>query len=134
MSCRTRKILQSLKVAADKSFKSGVAYKLLCPCCQACYVGQTDHDSSSTVKSPKRSGNISDYLEHPLYSMTKRMSASFTLLPGLFPTWRFSKLSGYKRFAQSSTQKTNTGVENSPSSFRKLIFLVACNFQKLLST
>ena len=33
--------LQSLKVPVDKSFKSRVLCKLLCPRCQACYVGRT---------------------------------------------------------------------------------------------
>ena len=39
---KLKTVMPSLNVAVDKSFKSRVVYKLLCPRCQACYVGQTD--------------------------------------------------------------------------------------------
>ena len=39
---KLKTVLPSLRAPVDKSFKSRVVYKLLCPRCQACYVGQTD--------------------------------------------------------------------------------------------
>ena len=41
---KLKTVMPSLKVAVDKSFKSRVVYKLLCPRCQACYVGQEEEE------------------------------------------------------------------------------------------
>ena len=39
---KLKTVLPSLKVQVEKRFQSRIVYKLLCPRCQACYVGQTD--------------------------------------------------------------------------------------------
>ena len=39
---KLKTVLPSLKVPVEKSLQSRVVYKLMCPRCQACYVGQTD--------------------------------------------------------------------------------------------
>ena len=129
---KLKTVLSSLKVPVDKSSESRVVYKWLCSRCQACYVGQTDQHLLKRFKQhcqpPNRSGNLSDYVEHPSWSIARRMLASFTLLPGVSSAWMLSLLHGYGRYAQPSIQKTSRGVEDSPSS-RILIFLVARNFQ-----
>ena len=38
---KTKACLPSLKQSIDKSLKSGVVYKISCPRCASCYVGQT---------------------------------------------------------------------------------------------
>ena len=38
---KLKTVLPSLKPSVEKFHKSGVVYKLDCPCCNACYVGQT---------------------------------------------------------------------------------------------
>ena len=39
---KLKTVVPSLKVQVDKRLQSRIVYKLLCPRCQACYVGQTD--------------------------------------------------------------------------------------------
>ena len=38
---KLKSVLPSLKSAVDKSLKSGIVYKITCPRCSSCYVGQT---------------------------------------------------------------------------------------------
>ena len=39
---KLKTVLHSLKVPVEKSLQSRIVYELMCPSCQACYVGQTD--------------------------------------------------------------------------------------------
>ena len=56
---KVKTVLPSLKPPVEKELRSGVVYKIQCPRCQACYVGQTvrhlktriaDHRSRGPVK------------------------------------------------------------------------------------
>ena len=46
--------LPSLKPDVEPSLKSKVVYKIGCPCCQACYVGQTSRHLLYRVREHKR--------------------------------------------------------------------------------
>ena len=46
--------LPSLKPDVEPSLKSKVVYKIVCPCCQACYVGQTSRHLLYRVREHKR--------------------------------------------------------------------------------
>ena len=44
---KLKTVVPSLKVQVDKRLQSRIVYKLLCPRCQACYVGQTDRPTEA---------------------------------------------------------------------------------------
>ena len=50
--------LPSLKSKVDKCFKSGVVYKVSCPRCDSCYVGQTRRHLITRIKEHKSSGPV----------------------------------------------------------------------------
>ena len=47
---KTKACLPSLKQSIDKSLKSGVVYKISCPRCPSCYVGQTSRHLITCMK------------------------------------------------------------------------------------
>ena len=47
---KTKACLPSLKQSIDKSLKSGVVYKISCPRCPSCYVGQTSRHVITRMK------------------------------------------------------------------------------------
>ena len=47
---KTKACLPSLKQSIDKSLKSGVVYKISCPRCPSCYVGQTSRHLITRMK------------------------------------------------------------------------------------
>ena len=59
---KLKTVLPSLKPSVEKMFKSGVVYKLTCPRCNACYVGQTSRHLQSRFKEHKRGGPMKLHL------------------------------------------------------------------------
>ena len=47
---KLKTVLPSLKSSVDKSLKSGVVYKITCPRCNSCYVGQTRRHLITRIK------------------------------------------------------------------------------------
>ena len=47
---KLKTVLPSLKSSVDKSLKSGVVYKITCPRCNLCYVGQTRRHLITRIK------------------------------------------------------------------------------------
>ena len=47
---KLKTVLPSLKPPTEKMLKSGVVYKLTCPSCAACYVGETTRHLQTRVK------------------------------------------------------------------------------------
>ena len=47
---KLKTVLPSLKPGVDRMLKSSVVYKITCPGCQSCYVGQTDQHLQTQVK------------------------------------------------------------------------------------
>ncbi|XP_066913586.1 uncharacterized protein [Clytia hemisphaerica] len=54
---KIKTILPSLKTEIEKCYKSGVVYQILCPCCKACYVGQTNRHTLQRIKEHQRSSS-----------------------------------------------------------------------------
>ena len=50
---KLKTVLPSLKPDMDKMFKSGVVYKITCPSCSACYVGQTSRHLTTRFQEHK---------------------------------------------------------------------------------
>ena len=46
---KLKTVLPSLKPGVDRMLKSSVVYKITCPGCQSCYVGQTDQHLQTQV-------------------------------------------------------------------------------------
>ena len=59
---KLKTVLPSLKPSVEKMFKSGVVYKIMCPRCKACYVGQTSRHLQSRFKEHKRGGPVKIHL------------------------------------------------------------------------
>ena len=54
---KLKTVLPSLKPPVEKIFKSGIVYKLTCPSCLVCYVGQTSrHYANSLQRTHKNTG------------------------------------------------------------------------------
>ena len=51
---KTKSVLPSLKTTVEKSLKSGIVYKITCPRCSSCYVGQTTRHLLSRIREHKR--------------------------------------------------------------------------------
>ena len=47
---KLRTVLPSLKPPVDKMIRSGTVYQIECPCCKACYVGQTSRHLQSRFR------------------------------------------------------------------------------------
>ena len=47
---KLRTVLLSLKPPVEKMLKSGIVYKLTCPCCLACHVGQTSRHMQTCLR------------------------------------------------------------------------------------
>ena len=61
---KLKTILPSLKEEVEKCYKSGVVYKISCPCCKACYVGQTIRHTLQRIKEHQRpSAPVGRHLE-----------------------------------------------------------------------
>ena len=54
---KVKSVLPSLKAPVEKSLKSGVVYKILCPRCNSCYVGQTSRHLLNRIKEHQRKGS-----------------------------------------------------------------------------
>eukprot|EP00794_Sanderia_malayensis_P010390 gene10390-11471_t len=59
-----RSLLPSLKPEIEKSHKSGVVYKITCPRCNACYVGQTSRHLQCRIKEHERNVPVSNHLKN----------------------------------------------------------------------
>ena len=55
--------LPSLKPPVEKFFKSHVVYKIYCPRCQSCYVGQTSRHTITRLKEHRRSGPVGTHFK-----------------------------------------------------------------------
>ena len=53
---KTKNALPSLKPPTEIALKGGVVYKITCPGCSSCYVGQTTRHLLNRVREHKRSG------------------------------------------------------------------------------
>ena len=42
--------MPSLKPPVEKKLKSGIVYRIVCPCCKACYVGYTTRHALTRLK------------------------------------------------------------------------------------
>ena len=60
---KLKNCLPSLKPVVDKSFKSGVVYKIKCPRCNSCYVGQTSRHLICRIKEHKRNGPVAIHMQ-----------------------------------------------------------------------
>ena len=61
---KLKTVLPSLKTPVPKMFRSGVVYKLTCPRCTACYVGQTSRHLQSRFKEHvQNQGPVKQHLE-----------------------------------------------------------------------
>ena len=61
---KLKTVLPSLKTPVPKMFRSGVVYKLTCPRCTACYVGQTSRHLQSRFKEHiQNQGPMKQHLE-----------------------------------------------------------------------
>ena len=57
--------MPSLKEPVDKQLKSGVVYKILCPHCNACYVGQTGRHLQVRFREHiNRKGPVKEHFEN----------------------------------------------------------------------
>ena len=62
---KLKTILPSLKTPVDKMLKSGIVYKITCPGCTACYVGETTRHLQSRIKEHiLRPGPMKQHLSH----------------------------------------------------------------------
>ena len=63
--------MPSLKAQADSSIQSKVVYKIECPRCDACYVGQTARHVTTRMKEHKRNGPVASHFKecHVEFSM-----------------------------------------------------------------
>ena len=59
---KLRTILPSLKPRVEKMYKSGVVYKINCPRCSSCYVGQTSRHLQTRVKEHLTNGPVKQHL------------------------------------------------------------------------
>ena len=59
---KLKTVLPSLKQPVDKMLRSGVVYKLTCPGCEACYVGETIRHMLSRFKEHIRAGPVKQHL------------------------------------------------------------------------
>ena len=59
---KTKACLASLKQSIDKSLKSGIVYKISCPRCPSCYVGQTSRHLITRMK--ERNGKSKPVRRH----------------------------------------------------------------------
>ena len=55
--------LPSLKPKVEKCFMSGLVYKISCPRCNACYVGQTSRHLINRIKEHRRTGPVGKHLK-----------------------------------------------------------------------
>ena len=55
--------LPSLKPAVEKCFKSRLVYKISCPRCSSCYVGQTSRHVITRLKEHKRPGPVGNHFK-----------------------------------------------------------------------
>ena len=46
-----------MKAEIEKCYKSGVVYQIICPCCKACYVGQTNRHTLQRIKEHQRASS-----------------------------------------------------------------------------
>ena len=61
---KLKTVLPSLKPPTEKMLKSGVVYKLTCPSCSACYVGETTRHLQTRVKEHiQKQGPMNTHLE-----------------------------------------------------------------------
>ena len=51
---KVKSVLVSLKTPVEKALKSGVVYKITCPRCNSCYVGQTSRHLLNRIKKHRR--------------------------------------------------------------------------------
>ena len=51
---KVKSVLVSLKTPVEKALKSGVVYKITCPRCNSCYVGQTSRHLLNHIKEDRR--------------------------------------------------------------------------------
>ena len=51
---KLKTVLPSLKPKVDVSLRSRVVYKVICPCCTACYVGQTTRHLLCRIREHRR--------------------------------------------------------------------------------
>ena len=51
---KVKSVLLSLKTPVEKALKSGVVYKITCPRCNSCYVGQTSRHLLNRIKEHRR--------------------------------------------------------------------------------
>ena len=56
--------MPSLKPSVHPALKSKVVYKINCPSCDACYVGQTSRHLTTRVKEHQSGGPVSKHLKH----------------------------------------------------------------------
>ena len=63
--------MPSLKAQVDSSLQSKVVYKIACPRCDACYVGQTVRHLTTRMKEHKRNGPVASHFNgcHAEFSM-----------------------------------------------------------------
>ena len=61
---KLKTVLPSLKPPVEKMLKSGVVYKITCPSCQACYVGETTRHLQARFKEhQQRAGPMKQHLK-----------------------------------------------------------------------
>ena len=64
--------LPSLKPPVEKVLKSGIVYEIQCPCCAACYVGQTGRHLQTRLREHLlRSGPMKTHLSQCSTSITE---------------------------------------------------------------
>ena len=79
---KLKTVLPSLKPSVEKFHKSGVIYKLDCPCCNACYVGQTSWHLLTRFKEHcNRKGPVKSHLLNCKTKLTLKMSQFYTKHP-----------------------------------------------------
>ena len=60
---KLKTVLPSLKPPVEKMLKSGVVYKLTCPRCNACYVGETSRHLQTRFKEHIKKGPMNIHLK-----------------------------------------------------------------------
>ena len=68
---KLRNCLPSLKPPVEMFLKSGVVYKISCPRCLACYVGQTSRHLQFRFREHKRGGPVGNHVKQCCVELTK---------------------------------------------------------------
>ena len=68
---KLKTVLPSLKASVEKMLKSAVVYKITCPRCNACYVGQTDRHLQTRFNEHKQRNPMKAHLAECKYNLTE---------------------------------------------------------------